>query len=157
MWRRFRESRAGSIGPAAAVIMPVLALSAAITLETADQSRIKGMMQASLDGALLAVSAKAKSYNGMLPVYYMMPELKEAFVRDYSANFSQVMYGNSDFTLNEEDLKLSYDSATKTASAEVFFPIRPLSRAFSTSPASTSRSKATRSSIPRSATMSSIS
>ncbi|MCB1441315.1 MAG: hypothetical protein KDJ63_16230, partial [Nitratireductor sp.] len=60
-------------------------------------------------------------YNGMLPVYYMMPELKQVFIRDYSANFSQVMYGNSDFTLNEEDLKLSYDSATKTASAEVFF------------------------------------
>ncbi|PHP68258.1 hypothetical protein CSC94_06300 [Zhengella mangrovi] len=121
MWRRFRESRKGSIGPAAAVIMPVLALSVAITLETADQSRIKGMMQASLDGALLAVSAKAKAMSGRTPVFFMMPFLKAAFIQDYSANFSQVMYGNSDFTLNEEDLTLTYDAATKTASAQVSF------------------------------------
>ena len=120
---KFSKDEKGNFGVLAAILMPGIVLASVATMDLNNAYRVKDYMQVSMDAAVLSIANKARTLE-FTPGSDQFNEALELEFKDfYSANFSQMMYGDNSFRLSDADFSLTYNDITKKAEVSVdFYP-----------------------------------
>jgi uncharacterized protein YegL len=113
--RKFREEQRGSIMATAALSLPLLMLSVAVTVQYSMASNAKSKVQQATDSALMAGAIEANKVESLTDILLVEKKLEENAKNFLKAGLGEI--SNLDYKIN----KVSFNPLTKLATLKVDF------------------------------------